>query len=153
MGNIYDAQGRLGNWWTTEDLTKYRAAAVKLAAQFDVYCPFSDLCVNGKQVLGENIADLAGLLTAHDAYILSLKGKPDVVISGLTGEQRFFLAYAQVWRSLQNESYTRQLAVTDPHPNDRLRVIGTLSNMPEFRAAFACAADAPMVRKDRCQIW
>ena len=58
-----------------------------------------------------------------------------------------------MWRSLQNEAYTRQLAVTDPHPNDRLRVIGTLSNMPEFRAAFACAATAPMVRKDRCQIW
>jgi predicted metalloendopeptidase len=63
------------------------------------------------------------------------------------------LAYAQVWRSLENEAYTRQLTLVDPHPNDKLRVIGTLSNMPEFRAAFACAANSAMVRKDRCQIW
>ena len=62
LGNIYDAQGRLGNWWTAEDLAKYHAAAAKLVAQFDGYCPFADLCVNGKQVLSENIADLAGLL-------------------------------------------------------------------------------------------
>ena len=80
LGNIYDAQGRLGNWWTAEDLAKYHAAALKLAAQFDGYCPLSDVCVNGKRVLSENIADLAGLLVAHDAYVLSLKGKTDVVI-------------------------------------------------------------------------
>ena len=98
LGNIYDAQGRLGIWWTAEDLAKYHAAAAKLVAQFDGYCPLPDLCVNGKQVLSENIADLAGLLVAHDAYVLSLKGKPDVVIDGLTGEQRFFLAFAQRWR-------------------------------------------------------
>ena len=79
--------------------------------------------------------------------------KAHKTIDGFTPEQRFFLAYAQVWRSIQTEAYTRQLAVVDPHPNDRLRVIGTLSNMPAFQAAFACAATAPMVRKDRCQIW
>jgi predicted metalloendopeptidase len=93
LGNIYDAQGRLGNWWTTEDLAKYQAEAAKLVAQFSGYCPLSDLCVNGKQILTENIADLAGLLTAHDAYVLSLKGKTDVVISGLTGE------HYSSWRS------------------------------------------------------
>ena len=69
--------------------------AAKLVAQFDGYCPLSELCVNGQQVLTENIADLAGLQVAHDAYVLSLKGKADVVIGGLTGEQRFFLAFAQ----------------------------------------------------------
>ena len=72
--------------------------------QFDGYCPLADLCVNGKQVLSENIADLAGLLTAHDAYVLSLKGKTDVVIGGLSGEQRFFLAFAQRWRKIQTRS-------------------------------------------------
>ena len=101
LGNIYDAQGRLGHWWTAADLANYQAEAAKLVAQFDGYCPFPDLCVNGKQVLGENIADLAGLLVAHDAYVLSLKGKPDVVIGGLTGDQRFFLAFATRWRSLE----------------------------------------------------
>ena len=104
LGNIYDDQGRLGNWWTAEDLAKYHAAAAKLVAQFDGYCPLSDLCVNGKQVLSENIADLAGLLVAHDAYILSLKGKTDVVIGGLSGEQRFFLAFAQRWRKAPERS-------------------------------------------------
>jgi putative endopeptidase len=104
LGNIYDAQGRLGNCWTAEDLAKYHAAAAKLVAQFDGYCPLSDLCVNGKQVLSENIADLAGLLAAHDAYVLSLKGKNDVVIDGLSGDQRFFLAFAQRWRKTQGEA-------------------------------------------------
>ena len=113
LGNIYDAQGRLGNWWTAEDLANYHAAAAKLVAQFDGYCPLPDLCVNGKQVLGENIADLAGLLVAHDAYVLSLKGKPDVVIGGLTGEQRFFLAFAQRWRKLQSDDGLRQQIKTD----------------------------------------
>src|SRR5258705_9579222 len=72
LGNIYDAQGRLGNWWTDDDLAKYHAAGAKLVQQFDSYCPLSDLCVKGKQVLSENIADLAGLLTAHNANVLSM---------------------------------------------------------------------------------
>ena len=96
-------------------MPRYHAAAAKLAAQFDGYCPLSDLCVNGKQVLSENIADLAGLLVAHDAYVLSLKGKTDVVIGGLTGEQRFFLAFAQRWRKTQSEAALRRQITTDTH--------------------------------------
>ena len=114
LGNIYDAQGRLGLWWTAEDLASYHAAAAKMAAQFDGYCPLPDLCVKGKQVLGENIADLAGLLVAHDAYVLSLKGKPDAVIGGLTGEQRFFLAFAQRWRKTQSEAALRRQIARHP---------------------------------------
>src|SRR5947209_3248111 len=104
LGNIYDAQGRLGNWWTAQDLADYHAASAKLATQLDGYCPFSGLCVDGKRVLGESIADLAGLLVAHDAYIVSLHGKADTVIGGLTGEQRFFLAFSQRWRKAQTET-------------------------------------------------
>jgi predicted metalloendopeptidase len=115
LGNIYDAQGRLEDWWTAEDRAKYRAAGEKLAEQFEHYCPFPDLCVNGKQVVSENIGDLAGLLVAHDAYLLSLKGKIDAVIGGLTGEQRFFLAFAQRWRKLQTETALRQQLRTDTH--------------------------------------
>jgi putative endopeptidase len=154
LGNIYDAQGRLGNWWTTEDLTKYRAAAVKLAAQFDVYCPFSDLCVNGKQVLGENIADLAGLLTAHDAYILSLKGKPDVVISGLTGEQRFFLAFAQRWRTVQTEAALRRQITGDTHSPGEYRS-DTVRNVDDWYKAFDPAPSDKLYLKpeDRVAIW
>jgi predicted metalloendopeptidase len=106
LGNIYDSEGRLGLWWTAKDLADYHAAAATLAAQFERYCPISDLCVDGKQVLNENIADLAGLLVAHDAYLLSLNGKADVVIGGFNGEQRFFLAFAQRWRNIQAISFT-----------------------------------------------
>ena len=154
LGNIYDAHGRLGNWWTAEDLAKYRAAAAKLAAQFDGYCPFSDLCVNGKQVLGENIADLAGLLTAHDAYILSLKGKPDVMIGGLTGEQRFFVAFAQRWRKVQTEAALRRQIASDTHPPGEYRS-DTVRNVDDWYKAFDPAPADKLYLKpeDRAAIW
>jgi predicted metalloendopeptidase len=154
LGNIYDAQGRLGNWWTAEDLAKYRAAAAKLAAQFDLYCPLSDLCLNGKQVLGENIADLAGLLTAHDAYILSLKGKPDVVIGSLTGEQRFFLAFAQRWRRVQTEAALRRQITSDTHPPGEYRS-DTVRNVDDWYKAFEIAPGDKLYLKpeDRVAIW
>ena len=100
LGNIYDAHGRLGNWWTAEDRSKFRKTAEQLIQQFNQYCSFPDACVDGKQVSSENIADLAGLQVAHDAYILSLKGKSDVAIGGLSGEQRFFLAFAPMTADL-----------------------------------------------------
>jgi predicted metalloendopeptidase len=115
LGNIYDDQGRLRRWWTADDLASYRAATAKLAAQLSGYCPLSDLCVNGQQVLTESTADLAGLQVAHDAYVISLKGKTDVVIGGLSGEQRFFLAFAQRWRRKQTEAALRRQLATDNH--------------------------------------
>jgi putative endopeptidase len=154
LGNIYDAQGRLGNWWTAEDTANYHAAAAKLAAQFDAYCPFSDLCVNGKQVLSENIADLAGLLVAHDAYILSLKGKTDVVIDGLTGEQRFFLAFAQRWRKVQDEAALRRQIKTDTHSPGPYRS-DTVRNVEAWYRAYEVAPDEKLYLKpeDRVVIW
>jgi putative endopeptidase len=115
LGNIYDDQGRLRRWWTAADLAGYRAATATLAAQLDGYCPLPDLCVNGRQVLTESVADLAGLQVAHDAYVISLKGKADAVIGGLTGEQRFFLAFAQRWRRAQTEAALRRQLATDNH--------------------------------------
>jgi putative endopeptidase len=115
LGNSYDDHGRLRRWWTAEDLAGYRAATAKLAAQLDGYCPLPDLCVNGRQVLTESVADLAGLQVAHDAYVISLKGKADAVIGGLTGEQRFFLAFAQRWRRAQTEAALRRQLATDTH--------------------------------------
>ncbi len=154
LGNIYDAQGRLGNWWTTEDLAKYHAAAEKLAAQFNAYCPFSDLCVNGKQVLTENIADLAGLLTAHDAYVLSLKGKTDIVINGLTGEQRFFLAFAQRWRKLQSDAALRRQIKTDTHSPGEYRS-DTVRNVEAWYKAYNVMPGDKLYLKpeDRVCIW
>ena len=153
-GNIYDAQGRLGNWWTPEDLAKYHAAAAKLVAQFDGYCPLADLCVNGKQVLSENIADLAGLLTAHDAYVLSLKGKTDIVINGLTGEQRFFLAFAQRWRKAQSEAALRRQIKTDTHSPGEYRS-DTVRNVEAWYKAYEIAPGDKLYLKpeDRVGIW
>jgi predicted metalloendopeptidase len=155
LGNIYDSRGRLGNWWTTEDAAKYHAAAAaKLVAQFNGYCPLSDLCVNGKQVLNENIADLAGLLVAHDAYVLSLKGKTDVVIGGLSGEQRFFLAFAQRWRKAQVETALRQQIATDSHPPGEYRS-DTVRNVESWYKAYEIAPADKLYLKseDRVEIW
>jgi putative endopeptidase len=154
LGNIYDAQGRLVKWWTADDLARYHAAAEKLAAQFDGYCPFPDLCVNGKQVLSENIADLAGLRVAHDAYILSLKGKTDVVIGGLSGEQRFFLAFAQRWRRLQSEAALRRQIKTDSHPPGEYRS-DTVRNVEAWYKAFQVVPGDKLYLKpeDRVGIW
>jgi putative endopeptidase len=154
LGNIYDAHGRLGNWWTAEDLANYHAAAANLVKQFDGYCPFSDLCVDGKRVLNENIADLAGLLVAHDAYVLSLKGKPDAVIGGLSGEQRFFLAFAQRWRKAQVEAALRRQITTDTHPPGEYRS-DTVRNVEAWYEAFQIApGDKLYLRpEDRVAIW
>jgi predicted metalloendopeptidase len=154
LGNIYDAQGRLGNWWTAEDLANYRTAAAKVSAQFDGYCPLADLCVNGKQVLGENVADLAGLVTAHDAYLLSLKGQPDVVIGRLTGEQRFFLAFAQRWRKIQDEAGLRRQIKTDTHAPGEYRS-DTVRNVDAWYPAFGIEPGDKLYLKpeDRLRIW
>jgi putative endopeptidase len=154
LGNVYDAQGRLGMWWTPEDAAKYHAAAAKLMEQFDGYCPLPDLCVNGKQVLSENIADLAGLLTAHDAYILSLKGKTDDVIGGLNGEQRFFLAFARRWRKIQSEAALRRQVTTDTHSPGQYRS-DTVRNVEAWYKAYEIAPGDKLYVKpeDRAAIW
>jgi putative endopeptidase len=154
LGNIYDARGRLGMWWTPEDVAKYHAAAAKLVAQFDGYCPLADLCLNGKQDLSENIADLAGLLTAHDAYVLSLKGKPDVVIGGLSGEQRFFLAFAQRWRKIQSEAALRRQITTDTHSPGEYRS-DTVRNVEAWYKAYDITPNHKLYLKpeDRVGIW
>jgi predicted metalloendopeptidase len=154
LGNIYDAQGRLGAWWTAEDRARYGEEAEKLVAQFNLYCPFSDLCINGKQVLSESSADLAGLLVAHDAYLLSLKGKSDVVIDGLSGEQRFFMAFAKRWRKLQTESALRQQVKTDTHPPGEFRS-DTVRNVDAWYDTYKVAPAGRLYLKpaDRVRIW
>ncbi len=154
LGNTYDDQGRLHKWWTEEDATRYHAASEKLSAQFNHYCPFPDTCVNGKQVLNESIADLTGLLVAHDAYALSLKGKTDVVIGGLTGEQRFFLAYSQRWRRTQSEAALRRQIATDPHPPGEYRS-DTVRNVDAWYKAYGVGPADKLYLKpeDRAVIW
>jgi putative endopeptidase len=154
LGNIYDDQGRLRRWWTAEDLSNYRAATATLAAQLNGYCPLPDLCVNGKQVLTETIADLAGLQVAHDAYVLSLKGKADVVIDGLNGEQRFFLAFAQRWRRRQTDAALRHQIATDTHLPPAYRS-NLVRHVDAWYTAYAIAPGGKLYVKpgDRVAIW
>ncbi|HET9620180.1 MAG TPA: M13 family metallopeptidase [Kofleriaceae bacterium] len=126
-GAQYDAKGALKNWWTKDDEAKFKVATAKLVAQYDGYCPIPAAdgkpaqCVKGALTLGENIADLAGLTIAYNAYKLSLGGKPAPVIDGTTGDQRFFLGWAQVWRRLYREQEMANRLVTDPHAPSEFR--------------------------------
>jgi putative endopeptidase len=154
LGNIYDAHGRLNRWWTAEDLAQFRAEATKLTTQLDADCPFPDLCIKGKQVLGESVADLAGLLVAHDAYVLSLQGRTDAVIGGLSGEQRFFLAFAQRWRKLQNEAALRAQIATDTHPPGEYRSDAVRNADAWYKAYGVVNGDKLYVKpEDRIRIW
>lgn len=153
QGRQFDLHGNLRDWWTPQDAANFDRRAQCVVDEFDGLSPLPGLHENGKLVQGEAIADLGGTTIAFKAFERTAEYQAHRKIDGSTPEQRFFLAYAQVWRALQTEAYTRQLVVIDPHPYDKLRVIGTLSNMPEFRAAFHCAAGDKMVRAQRCQIW
>ena len=154
LGNIYDAHGRIGDWWSNQDRAQYQVATAKLVEQLNSYCPFADLCVNGKQVLTESIADQAGLLVAHDAYILSLKGKTDAVIDGLTGEQRFFLAFAQRWRKAQTEASLRRQIATDTHPPGKYRS-DSVRNVDAWYKSFDVSSTDKLYLKpeERVRIW
>jgi predicted metalloendopeptidase len=154
LGNIYDAQGRLDRWWTDADRNTYHGLGAKLAAQLDSYCPLTDACVKGKQVLNESLADLAGLLVAHDAYVRSLRSKPDAVMGGLTGEQRFFLAFAQRWRKLQSEATLRKQIATDTHLPPEPRS-DNVRNVDAWYEAFQVPPRAKLYLKpeDRSTLW
>jgi putative endopeptidase len=127
QGAQYDAKGALKNWWTKEDSDKFKTATAKLVAQYSAYCPFpaadgkASQCVKGELTLGENIADLAGLTIAYNAYKISLGGKPAPVVDGLTGDQRFFLGWAQVWRRIYRDQELANRLVTDPHSPSEFR--------------------------------
>jgi putative endopeptidase len=153
QGRQFDAHGNLSDWWTPADTAAFKKRAQCIVDEYSALEPLPGVHANGVNLQGEAIADLGGLTIAYKAFERTPQAKAHKSIDGYTPEQRFFLSYAQVWRGAQTDAAIRQAALTDPHPNPRLRVIGTLSNMPEFREAFHCAAGTPMVRKESCQIW
>ena len=122
QGAKYNREGRLSDWWTPQDVKNFEALTGRLAAQYDSYEPLPGMHVQGRLTLGENIADLAGLTVAHDAYLASLGGKPAPVLDGLSADQRFFLGYAQIWRRNYREANLRQRLLTDPHSPAEQRV-------------------------------
>jgi putative endopeptidase len=155
-GRQFDAVGNLRDWWTPGDAERFKARAARVIDQFSGYTAVDTMHLNGRLTTGENIADLGGLAVAYQAYEHSLAGKPRPAnIDGLTPEQRFFLAYAQVWRELVRPEQARVWATTDPHSPGRWRTIGPLSNLPEFAQAFGCKSGDAMVRPDsvRVRIW
>ena len=155
-GAKFDADGNLVMWWTPDDFKKFNQRTDCVVRQFDSYEVEPGLHENGKLVVGESVADLGGLTLAYRAYQKSLQAKPrPPVINGFTPEQRFFLGYAQIWSGSIRPEAARLRVATDPHPLDRFRVNGPLSNMPQFAAAFTCKAGDAMVRppEQRCQIW
>jgi putative endopeptidase len=134
-GAMFDATGKLRNWWTPEDLKHFEEAGKALAKQFDAYQPLPGVHIDGEQTLGENIADLAGLTAAYEAYHASLGGKPAPVIDGLTGDQRFYLAFAQSWRTKTRPQALRRQLATDVHAPGRYRAL-TVRNLDAWYAAF-----------------
>ena len=156
QGAQFDAQGRLHNWWAPEDLTRFQERGACVVKQFDGYDIEPGIHHNGKLVLGEAIGDLAGARIAYRAFQLSRQGKPPLpTIDGFTPEQQFFIAWGQFRGDAVRPEFARTMVQNDPHPIAKYRVIGPVSNLPEFQKAFACPANAPMVRPpgDRCSVW
>ncbi len=135
-GSQSDGDGNLRDWWTDEDRAHFEAKTKALVAQYDAFEPVPGYHVNGALTLGENIADNSGLAIAYKAYRMSLHGKPAPVIDGLTGDQRFYMGFAQVWRSKMREAQAIRLVKTDPHSPGEFRANGTLRNQPPFYEAF-----------------
>ncbi len=162
MGHGYDDQGAksdekgvLRPWWKPEDEERFRAKTRALAAQFSAYSPVPGLHVNGDFTSGENIGDLGGTAVALEAYRISLKGQAPPVLDGFTGEQRFYLGWAQVWRSVAREEFLRMVTTSDYHSPDEFRVNGIVRNMDGWYDAFQVAPGDTLYLKpeDRVRIW
>ena len=155
QGRKSDGKGMLQDWWTAEDAAKFKAQAARLGAQFDQFEVAPGVHVKGDLTMGENIADLGGVLLALDAYHASLRGRPAPVIDGLTGDQRVFLGWAQVWREKVREDMAKQWAVSDPHSPARFRVNGPLRNVDAWYAAFHVKPGDPLylAPDQRARIW
>jgi len=136
QGRKIDDTGKLRDWWTAEDAKRFETQADVLGKQYDAYEAVPGMFINGKLTMGENIADLAGLQVAYDAYHASLKGKPAPVVAGMTGDQRFFLAFAQAWQDKSRPDSLKQQMASDPHSPSNFRVIGPTRNVDAWYAAF-----------------
>jgi putative endopeptidase len=154
-GRRFDATGKLTDWWTAEDAKRFEAEAAKLGKQYAAFEVLPGAKINGELTMGENIADLGGLLLALDAYHTSLHGKPAPIVDGLTGDQRVFLGWAQVWRGKTRDDALRRQLVSDPHSPERARVDVPARNIDAFYEAFGVKPGDPMFvpADQRVRIW
>jgi predicted metalloendopeptidase len=155
QGRRSDGEGNLRDWWTEADNTAFKQRADALVEQYGAFSPLEGLNVNGRLTLGENIGDVSGLAMAYRAYRKSLNGREAPVINGLTGDQRFFMGWAQIWRTLQRPDALRQQIMTDTHSPGEYRVNGVLRNIPEFYRAFNVQPGDKMylAPEKRVKIW
>ena len=152
-GRQFDAQGNLRDWWTPEDGKEFEKRASCISDQYSKYVIIDDVHINGKLTLGEDVADLGGLLLAYMAWKDDTKGQKLDPIDGLTPEQRFFVGYGQSWCGHVRDESKRLRATVDPHSPEKYRTNGVVSNMPQFQEAFHCKAGQPMVNENRCRVW
>jgi endothelin-converting enzyme/putative endopeptidase len=153
QGRQFDATGNLKDWWTPEDGKEFEKRAACISDQYSGYTIVDNIKINGKLTLGEDTADLGGLLLAYMAWKDATKDEKLEPIEGLTPEQRFFVGYGQSWCTNERDEVKRLRATTDPHSPERYRANGVVSNLPEFQEAFHCRSDASMVNKNRCRVW
>ena len=155
QGSKSDADGIQRNWWTDEDRVRFDARTKALGAQYNSYCPLPGQCVNGGLTMGENLGDLGGLSMAYTAYQLSLQGKPAPVVDGLTGDQRFYLSWAQVWRGKYRDEALLNLIKTNPHSPSMYRANGPLRNIDAWYKAFNVKPGDAMYLppEQRVRIW
>ncbi len=155
MGSQFDAEGRIANWWTADDLAHFKTAGEALAKQYDAYQPFPDVHVNGHQTLSENIADVAGLAAAYDAWKASLGGTPAPAYLRYTGEQEFFISFGQSWRTKTREEALRAQIATDGHAPEEFRA-ASVRNLDAWYEAFPSIKAGQKLyleAKDRVKVW
>lgn len=155
QGRQFDANGNLNNWWTKTDEENFNKLSKKFVAHYNAYIPVDDVHVNGELTLGENIADLGGMIITYTAYKKAIANKKDENIDGLTADKRFFINFAQIWRTHYRQDALIQRLYTDPHSPPKYRVIGVLSNFPEFYEAFNVTDKNKMYIPDslKCTMW
>jgi putative endopeptidase len=152
-GRQFDAQGNLRDWWTSDDGKEFVKRASCVSDQYSTYTIIDDIKINGKLTLGEDVADVGGLILAYMAWKDDTKGQKLQPIDELTPEQRFFVGYGQSWCSNEREENKRLRATVDPHSPEKYRTNGVVSNMPEFQEAFHCKPQSAMVNQNRCRVW
>ncbi|MCU1304883.1 MAG: endothelin-converting enzyme [Candidatus Sulfotelmatobacter sp.] len=152
-GRQFDSQGNLRDWWTEDDGKEFVKRAACISDQYSTYTIVDDIKINGKLTLGEDVADLGGLVMAYRAWKDDTKGQKLQALDDLSPEQRFFVGYGQSWCGETRDETKRLRATVDPHSPEKYRTNGVVSNMPEFQEAFHCKAESPMVNQNRCRVW
>jgi endothelin-converting enzyme/putative endopeptidase len=152
-GRQFDAQGNLRDWWTADDGKEFVKRASCISDQYSTYTIIDDIKINGKLTLGEDVADLGGLILAYMAWKEDTKGQNLQALDDLTPDQRFFVGYGQSWCGETRDETKRLRATVDPHSPEKYRTNGVVSNMPEFQEAFHCKVGSPMVNQNRCRVW